>query len=53
MTAEQVREYLTFVAPAAIRLNMLYAYADDLHRLNVDEKYRCEPVNTSYLMAAY
>lgn len=53
MTEEQIREYLTFVARAAICLNMLYAYADDLHRINVDEKYRCEPVSTSYLMAAY
>lgn len=52
MGEERIREYLTFVARATISLNMLYAFADDLQRRNVDPAHPCQPIEQTHQMLA-
>ena len=48
LTAEEARSYLSFLVRGVSTMNVVYAFADDLHRNNIDPDYAMKDINLTF-----
>lgn len=49
MAADELRDYLTFAVRSIVVMNLVYAFADDIHRVNVDSEHGMSEINHTLL----
>lgn len=48
LTQHELRSYLSFVVRGISTMNVVYAFADDLHRNNIDPEYAMKDINLTF-----